>query len=147
MGFTQAIKSFYNRYFDFSTRSSPSEYWWFFLFQMIVFIVFGVLVGILGAVTGAFDSGEPPTWFYILFVPIGIFVLANIIPGLALVVRRFHDRNMSGWWYLLFIVLSIIPLIGLLASIALIVMMILPGYPQPNKWGPNPLGHIDETFS
>jgi len=147
MGFAEAIKSFYNRYFDFKTRSSPSEYWWVVLFQLIVYLLIGGVIAAIGAVAGAFDSSEPPAWFFVLLAPLGIFMLANIIPGLAVVVRRFHDRNMSGWWYLLFIVIGIIPIIGLLASIAIIVLMILPGYPQPNKWGPNPLESFGDTFS
>ena len=147
MGFTDAIKSFYRRYFDFSTRSSPSEYWWFVLFQILVFVVAAIVFGSLAAATGAFESSDPPTWFYVLLAPLGLFVLANIIPGIAIVVRRFHDRNMSGWWYLLVIVLSIIPFIGFLVSIGMIVFLCLPGYPQPNKWGPNPLDNFGDTFA
>ena len=35
MGFTDAIKSGFQRYFDFATRSSRSEYWFWALFVFI----------------------------------------------------------------------------------------------------------------
>jgi len=146
MGFQEAIKSFYRRYFDFSTRSSPSEYWWIVLFQMIVYIAFFAIIVALVGGTGAFEADEPPAWFGLLILPLGLFALANIIPGLAVVVRRLHDRNMSGWFYLLYIVLCLIPLVNLFVMIGFIVFMCLPGYPQENKWGHNPRAMID-TFS
>lgn len=152
MGFTDAIKSFYRRYFDFSTRSSPSEYWWFVLFTFIVYLTLFLVAILLGGGFEAVDSGmegrdDMPVGAIIPMAMLGIFALVNIIPGIALIVRRFHDRNMSGWWYLLFIVLFIIPLINLLTVIGFIVLMCLPGYPQPNKWGPNPLDNFGDTFA
>ena len=35
MTFTQAIASGFRRYFDFTTRSSRSEYWWWTLFSIL----------------------------------------------------------------------------------------------------------------
>jgi len=53
-------------------------------------------------------------------------------------VRRLHDRDMSGWWYLGVAVASIIPIVGFIASIAFLVLMVLPGTPGPNRFGPDP---------
>ena len=61
-----------------------------------------------------------------------------LVPSIAVVVRRLHDRDMSGWWYLGIIVASMIPIVGTLASIALLVLMVLPGTPGPNRFGPDP---------
>ncbi|MCL5741540.1 MAG: DUF805 domain-containing protein, partial [Betaproteobacteria bacterium] len=36
MDFVQAIKSCLGQYATFSGRASRSEYWWFFLFQVLV---------------------------------------------------------------------------------------------------------------
>ena len=40
--------------------------------------------------------------------------------------------------YLGFIIASFVPLVGLVASIAFFVIMLLPGTPGPNRYGPDP---------
>jgi uncharacterized membrane protein YhaH (DUF805 family) len=45
---------------------------------------------------------------------------------------------MSGWWYLGVVVLSMIPLIGMLVGLAFLVLMLLPGTPGANRFGPDP---------
>ncbi|MCK9542241.1 MAG: DUF805 domain-containing protein [Novosphingobium sp.] len=80
----------------------------------------------------------PGPIFYIGAGLIVLYWLAVIVPTIAVTIRRLHDRDMSGWFLLLFIVLSAIPLVGILASIAWLVLMVLPGTPGPNKYGPDP---------
>ena len=43
MNFTQAISSGFSRYFDFRTRSSRSEYWYWTLFSIVVSVAAIVL--------------------------------------------------------------------------------------------------------
>lgn len=132
------------RYFDFNGRSRRREYWMFALLNVIVLgvlmllaVLAGVPVAALGdaaAVAGTIGMG--------LSAVIGLlvlaWVLAIIIPSIAVTIRRLHDRDLSGWWYLGAIVASMIPIIGLLASIALLVLLLLPGTPGPNRFGPDP---------
>ena len=104
------------KYAVFSGRARRSEYWYFFLF----FVVISGLSYILGEVVH--DS----------FVFIGNIVqLVLFIPSIAVGVRRLHDTDRSGWWQLL----NLIPLIG---NIVFIVWMIQPGMSEPNRFGDDP---------
>ena len=78
-GFLQAIKSCLNQYAMFSGRASRSEYWWFFLFQVLALIVTSML-------------GD---------TAYSIVALLLLLPALAVGARRLHDIGRSGWWQLL----------------------------------------------
>ena len=135
----------FKRYFDFQGRSRRLEFWMFALFNLIVSLVLSVAVlgtgSTLQQLEGA-DPSDPGAAYSLIFGGVGMLFLLwgliIIIPSIAVSVRRLHDRDMSGWWYLGFIILGLIPLIGLLASIAFIVIMVLPGTPGPNRFGPSP---------
>ena len=142
MGFVEAVKSFYGRYTDFSTRSSRSEYWWVALFMAIVYIVLLIpAFGSLGSMDfEAIEAGDLSTFSMGPFIPLLLFVLASFIPSIALAVRRIHDFDKSGWLYLLFIVVSMVPILGIIASIGWIVVMCLRGTQGDNRFGPDPVG-------
>ena len=80
MSFGEAIKSVFSKYATFSGRARRSEYWYFWLFIMLVNLALGCipLLGVLSFV----------------------WTLAIIIPSIAVTVRRFHDIGNSGWYYL-----------------------------------------------
>ena len=133
----------YKRYFDFSGRSRRMEYWMFTLFCVIVAFVMIALMLAGGLSFASFVTPEAAQMSIgpMVFLGgglLGLFWLGTIIPSIAVVVRRLHDRDMSGWWYLGIVVASMIPLIGVIASIAFIVLMLLPGTPGPNRYGPDP---------
>jgi uncharacterized membrane protein YhaH (DUF805 family) len=66
----------------------------------------------------------------ILVILMGIFGVLTTLPiSISMHIRRWHDLDQSGWLTLL----DLIPLIGLLASI---LLLILPGTPGPNRYGP-----------
>ncbi len=137
MGFGEAVKSFYKRYFDFEGRSSRSEYWWVALFQLIVYIVLG---GIMIAGAAAGGGEEPGPLMFVGFIPFILFALANIIPSIALTVRRFHDQDKSGWMYLL----AFVPYAG---GIIILIFMAMKGTEGENRFGLDPLGQsLAETF-
>ena len=106
--FISAIKLFFTKYADFSTRSRRSEYWWVVLFEVIT-------SGIAGAILRDYS------W---------LWSLAVLIPSIAISVRRLHDIGKGGAWYLL----NLIPLVG---SIILLVWYCQDSAPD-NQWGPNP---------
>ena len=62
-------------YAQFEGRASRSEYWWFYLFTVLVTAVADMFGGTLGNLAS----------------------LAFFLPGLALLVRRLHDVGRSGW--------------------------------------------------
>jgi uncharacterized membrane protein YhaH (DUF805 family) len=136
------------KYLTFSGRAARSEYWWFALFSMLVFlgsgIAFGLLAWAAGAATGAFAGDWQGTPVAVaLFGLLGLAELAVIIglflPGVAVLVRRFHDLGLSGWLYLLLLALSFIPAVGGVAGIAILVICCIKGTEGPNKFGPDPL--------
>jgi len=88
MNFGQAISTCFSKYVTFTGRASRSEFWWFFLFQIIVLIVTGMISSIL----------------------YGIAALAMLLPGIAVGVRRLHDIGKTGWLMLI----GLIPVVGLL---------------------------------
>ena len=108
IGFLEAVKRYFTHYADFKGRSRRSEYWWVYLFNLIVSTVISVVFADL-------------SW---------IWTLVTLVPGLALGVRRMHDIGKSGWW--LFI--SLVPLAG---PIILLVYACRDSGPD-NQWGPNP---------
>jgi uncharacterized membrane protein YhaH (DUF805 family) len=133
----------YKRYFDFSGRSRRLEYWMFTLFSIIIGAILFSLIIAGGFHLGAFtepqaaDLSFGPIFWLGCFL-FGLFWLGSLIPAIALVVRRLHDRDMSGWWYLGIVVASMIPIINIVSGIAFFILMLLPGTPGPNRYGPDP---------
>ncbi len=81
MNFGQAISTCLSKYATFSGRAPRSEFWWFFLFQILV----SVAASMVGDTIAALVS------------------LALLLPALAVGTRRLHDIGKSGWWQLLMI--------------------------------------------
>jgi uncharacterized membrane protein YhaH (DUF805 family) len=114
MSFGDAISTCFSQYVTFTGRARRSEYWYFFLFILLV----EVAAVVIGAV--------------IHFSLLGTVVsLAVLLPHLAVAVRRLHDTGRSGWWVLV----GIIPLIG---TVMLIVFFATDATPAGDKYGPAP---------
>ena len=111
MNFIESLQTCYKKFFDFSGRASKSEYWWFQLYNTILYIL-----------TFVFQND--------LALLFSILIIANLIPVFAAGVRRVHDSNKSGWW----ILISFVPIIGLY----IIVLLITDGSKGKNKFGPKP---------
>ena len=109
------------KYAVFSGRARRKEYWYFCLFNLIIFIVLGIIDGVTGSLSPEAGAGLLGS----------IYILAIFIPGIAVSVRRLHDTNRSGWWVLI----NLIPLIGI---IVLLVFMAQDSKPDQNKFGSNP---------
>lgn len=87
MGFGDAVKTCLRKYFTFSGRARRSEYWWFYLFTVIVAVVAAIIDGTIVGWENA-DEG-----------PVGTLTsLALFIPTLSAGWRRLHDTGRSGWW-------------------------------------------------
>lgn len=74
MDFGQAISVCFSKYADFSGRARRSEYWYFYLFTLII-----------GAVVPCIST------------------LVILIPSISVTTRRLHDTGRSGWWQLLYL--------------------------------------------
>ena len=120
--FGTAVKLGFQRYVDFSDRSTRAEYWWWGLFSVVVSFALFIADTL---------TGNSSTFGWLGGLLETLFTLATIIPSLALSVRRLHDINRTGWWLLLLFVLVI-------GWIVLIVWAIERGDEGPNKYGPDP---------
>jgi len=126
MGFVDAVKSAYGNYANFKGRASRSEFWWFYLFFILVYFAIGIGGGVLAAVLGEAVAG-------ILGIVLMVFCLGSFIPFIALTARRMHDSDKSGWFQL-------IPIYSL-------YLAIIKGTDGPNRFGPDPVGPNIETFN
>lgn len=135
MGFTEAVRSVFENYATFTGRARRAEYWWFFLFSLIVSVILSIIDGALFGYSVTSESSDWAVSFDVETVGIltSIWSLVTFIPGLAVAVRRLHDTGRSGWWLLIVLV----PLAGV---IVLIVWFATKGEPATNAHGPDPIG-------
>jgi uncharacterized membrane protein YhaH (DUF805 family) len=99
MTFGESISVCFSRYANFDDRASRSEYWWFYLFCILLQFA----ASILGAISGGVGGVEILT---------GIAGLVIIVPTFAVGARRLHDTGKSGWHQLWSItIIGLIPLI------------------------------------
>ena len=124
ISFTGAVRLGWQRYFDFSARSSRAEYWWWVMFVVLA----DSLLGVEDALTGTYDAQTQNGLFSGLF---GLFVL---IPSFSLGARRLHDINRSGWWQLMWVgAFLVIP------AIILIWWATRPSNEGINSYGSHPI--------
>ncbi|MFI2104134.1 DUF805 domain-containing protein [Isoptericola sp. NPDC019693] len=118
MSFSDAIKSAFSKYATFSGRARRSEFWYFYLFSVIVNAATNLLDRVL------FDGNA---------VLNSIAALALLLPTLAVGARRLHDTDKSGFrlfW-------AFLPVIG---WIMLIVWWVQDSQAGANQYGENPKG-------
>jgi uncharacterized membrane protein YhaH (DUF805 family) len=108
--------------FDFSSRASKAEYWFFVLAIFCVFLASSIFEAVL------IDSfiGD---LFGIVQV---LFFILVIVTSTSLGVRRLHDIDRSGFWYLL----CLIPLVG---TLILLWWSIQSGTTGSNTYGEQPV--------
>ena len=74
-------KTCFQKYATFTGVASRPEYWWFSLFQYIVYVIFLIV----------FKSPALTLLWW----------LGTLLPLFSAGVRRLHDTGRSGWWLLL----------------------------------------------
>jgi uncharacterized membrane protein YhaH (DUF805 family) len=143
--------------FDFKGRATRREYWLFILVAYFGLLVLGALMLLISAIFVPLEeltSPAAPTSpaspaAEALGALFGLLVLAYMIAwfiaSLSVSVRRLHDHDKSGW----FLLIGLFPLFGWIFSL---VMMLIPGNPYENSYGPDPrqgepLGDTAEIFA
>ena len=117
VSYNVAVRNAFKKAFDFSSRATRAEYWWWFLCNFMVTMSFSIL----NVMFGGYDK-------ILLVIPCGIWGLIAFIIGLSLLVRRLHDIGKSAWHLLWFL----LPYAG---AIVIFVMTLPPSAPD-NKYGP-----------
>lgn len=132
MGFSQAVRRCFRSYARFRGRASRAEFWWFFVFLLLLDVVGAVIDGTLGLEElGPADLA---------------LSLLTLLPSAAVAVRRLHDTGRAGWWLLLPAVglsaAAVWPAAASLAQAALLAFVIfaaMRGDAGPNRYGKDPL--------
>jgi uncharacterized membrane protein YhaH (DUF805 family) len=93
MNFQESISTCFAKYATFAGRASRSEFWWFHLFCILVYLAVRIY------------SRQPSV--------MDLAMLILFLPSLAVSARRLHDIGRSGWWYLL----TFLPIIGTIVLI------------------------------
>ncbi|MDA3078495.1 DUF805 domain-containing protein [Campylobacter sp. JMF_06 NA1] len=153
MSFGEAISvCLKQKYATFSGRASRSEYWWFYLFSVLVNVATAVIDAVLGTniVLGFDKNGNPE----VIGIVASVVALGLLVPSFAVLWRRLHDRDISGWYFgaiFLLCVLGImfadgiriLAMLFLFVAVGLIIYIfistILKGSDGPNKYGDDPL--------
>lgn len=91
MGFTESLRTCFEKYGNFNGRASRSEFWYFVLFCFVYLFIAGFFLGLSGVSDTTFDIAS-----LVLLIPI-------IVPSIAVSARRLHDINQSGWMQCIFI--------------------------------------------
>jgi uncharacterized membrane protein YhaH (DUF805 family) len=126
VSFSEAVKQAFRNGLVLRGRASRSAFWWFALFQGIVFaLVFAVSIPL----TGGNGTNEGSGASFALAVIIGIPLLYLQVVAWTLWLRRLHDTDRSGWWLLIVFV----PYLG---AIVLLIFTLLKGTPGPNRYQP-----------
>jgi uncharacterized membrane protein YhaH (DUF805 family) len=107
------------KYATFTGRAGLKEYWYFFVVNFAVSILFYILMLIFMKSAMMVGLVGVLSW---------IWGLALLIPGLALTVRRLHDTGKGGGW----IFIALVPIIG---ALYLLYLMIIKGEPTTNRFG------------
>ena len=137
MNFQESISVCFKKYFDFEGRASKSEFWFFYLFVVIVFFGAGILLGVFLPADESYDT----LVLLVIYLPL-------LIPSIAVTARRIHDFGKSGWMQCIFIPGFIIPeflsynaagwIIYIITLILFVVYVNQKTDRRKNKFGPVP---------
>ena len=92
MDFGTSISVCFKKYFDFEGRASKSEFWFFYLFTIIILFAAGFLLGMFMPTDPSYDN----LVIWVIYLPL-------IFPLIAVTARRIHDFGRSGWMQCIFI--------------------------------------------
>lgn len=108
----EAVTTCFKKFLDFKGRARRSEYWWYFLFTLVVSWVFNIVGS-----------------FFPMLIYVGLLCgLLLTIPQLSALTRRLHDTGRSGWWVLLYA-------LSLLAVYGSMIVIFYPLFNQLNAEG------------
>ncbi|SPT54026.1 Inner membrane protein yhaI [Actinomyces bovis] len=99
----EAYKRYFKRAFTFTGYASRSEYWWAWLVNALIALIFCLLLAASAAASKASGVEADPTSNGYFVATAGAFLLFNLfnaVPRMAVFFRRMHDSGRSGLWLL-----------------------------------------------
>lgn len=135
----EATVSAIMRIFDYKTRSSRSEFWWFFLLFVLCFAAFIRYDYLYPQVQTQILEGWEGNAHKIVVMVVPIFYIISLAIFVSLTVRRLHDLGKSGWhaWKFVFA--------GPFGFLYWLWWLGKPGMEGGNQFGLNPL-EVDEDY-
>jgi uncharacterized membrane protein YhaH (DUF805 family) len=150
--FIGSIRYTLSRYGVVAGRASRSEFWYFTVFYMLVYIFATMLDVVASFLLVETDSLRSFVWF-------GIIAWASLfLPSLSVFARRAHDMGHSAGWYMpIFLATqigSLLIVIGNMRVVWLIVLLWIAGifvsyllFVRRGSSGPNRFGEQPPTFA
>ena len=124
MDMPTAVKSVLGKYATFSGRAVRSEYWWWSLALIILFVLLAIVEGAIISPILGFDQFSSNAGH-----PLSLLVcLTILLPSIAVTVRRLHDTDRSGRWLLV----GLVPLVG---NLVLLFFYVQKGTDGENQFG------------
>lgn len=123
-------KAVFENYANFDGRARRSEFWYFRLACLVLYIALMFPVGFIMVLL-------PDDQAYLGLIPFGLGLLLMIIPSYAVAARRLHDTDKSGWLLLL----GMIPIVSYIGGIILLVFYCTEGSRGRNQYGADPKNH------
>ena len=117
------IEGVTTKYACFSGRARRAEFWYFFLFLYVVWLVLSAILGFLVPAENV---------KMVLFIVTMVYNVAIFVPSWAVLVRRLQDTNHSGWN-----TLWIYTVVGI---VVLLKYLVTAGDHGPNQYGEDPKG-------
>lgn len=99
MDFFSAVKNCLRQYVTFTGRATRAEFWWFFLFQLLIFFGATIIDNQIYKLQDSYyydDDGR-----FLHGMAFQLTLLALVLPALAVGARRLRDIGQTGWWQLL----------------------------------------------
>ena len=137
--FQEAVTSVLRNPCNLSGRAARTEFWWFALAALVVYIITGLVPGaswVVGPVLALLllavgvrrlhDTGRTGWWIIPLYIPV---LGAPIAIILTLWTRPFLGGSFSA-----FLLMAVVAM-----ELAVLAMLALPGTRGPNRYGPDPL--------
>ncbi len=132
MSFTDAIKSvLVVNYFEFEGRASRSEfnYWW--LFECLIGISFGIITTLLTInANNLIIELNLVSWLQRIQI---LLIVLFFVPRIAVTIRRLHDINKSFWW-----IFMVFPGFYLIIPLFIFIYWVMF---KESDYGPNNYGH------
>ena len=151
-----AVKSGWKNCFNYSGRASRKEFWVFFAFNTVLFII----VALLAPRLLVYLNLKPLSLHRTVAFAFYLLAIGVVLPVVSMIIRRLHDSEKNGWLPLMVLipifVLAISPIVyvitelpmagtnSLMASLlipgmgAIIALCSLKGTEGPNNYGPDP---------
>jgi uncharacterized membrane protein YhaH (DUF805 family) len=125
MSFLDAVSSGFRNYFNFRGRASRREFWFWFLFTVLLSLVATTVESVIWPTPMSGDQ-----WMLLQSAlsqptPISNFLsIALLVPNLSMTARRFHDAGFSAKWLLI----QLVPIAyGIFAAVGVISILMESG--------------------